>query len=219
MRTISSKALLRDDTKDVNLRGKYLPGRKQDLPTMIWFSDILEPAENFEKFFADENHKILDVRNVWLLNIRNMGNSDHHESFDMFEISDDVRRFMDQQEITMATFGGHGFGAKVALATAINNMERSTGVIQMDGGPLDHTNYEAYHELRDFVNIANDMNLKEFDYATAVRFLKENISCEKWASIFIQNIEDKGSSIVWRGNVAQIAEEMKMRECNLAVWK
>lgn len=88
----------------------------------------------------------------------------------------------------MATFGGHGFGAKVALATAINNMERSTGVIQMDGGPLDHTNYEAYHELRDFVNIANDMDLKEHDHASAVRFVKENISCEKWASILVQNL-------------------------------
>lgn len=94
---ISSKALKRDDTKEVNLRGKFLPGRKQDLPTLIWFSDILEPAENFEKFFAKENHKILDVRNVWLLNIRNMGDSDHHDSFDMFEISNDIHRFMDQQ--------------------------------------------------------------------------------------------------------------------------
>lgn len=97
MRMISSKAQLRDDTSSVNLKGKFLAGRRQDLPTMIWFSDIMEPAENFEKFFANENHKILDVRNVWLLNIRNMGDSDHHESFDMEEISADVHRFMDQQ--------------------------------------------------------------------------------------------------------------------------
>jgi len=40
--------------------------------------------------------------------------------------------------------GGHGFGAKVALATAINNMERTTGVINLEGGPLDHTYYEAF---------------------------------------------------------------------------
>ena len=45
---------------------------------------------------------------------------------------------MDEQKLTMATLGGHGFGAKVALATAINNMERVTGVINLEGGPLDH---------------------------------------------------------------------------------
>ena len=43
----------------------------------------IEPVENFEKFFTKNDNKILDVRNVWLLNYRNMGHSDHHESFDM----------------------------------------------------------------------------------------------------------------------------------------
>jgi pimeloyl-ACP methyl ester carboxylesterase len=114
---------------------------------MIWFSDLVEPASNFEQFFSHADNKILNVRNVWLLDIRNMGHSDHHESFDMDEISADVARFMDKNKLTMATLGGHGFGAKVALATAINNMERTTGVIMLEGGPLDHRYYEAYQEL------------------------------------------------------------------------
>jgi len=50
---------------------------------MIWLSDLLEPAENFQKFFTRPDNKILDVRNVWLLNYRNFGDSDHHESFSM----------------------------------------------------------------------------------------------------------------------------------------
>jgi len=50
---------------------------------MIWLSDLLEPAENFQKFFTRPDNKILDVRNVWLLNYRNFGDSDHHESFAM----------------------------------------------------------------------------------------------------------------------------------------
>jgi len=144
---------------------------------MLWFSDLVEPAENFEAFFRQEGNKVLDVRNVWLLNIRNMGDSDHHESFDMADISADIHRFMDQKKLTMATMGGHGFGAKVALATAINNMDRCTGVINLDGGPLDHRFYEAYHELKDFVHIANKLDLKGMEYGNAVRHLKENITC------------------------------------------
>ena len=50
---------------------------------MIWFSDLVEPSENFKPFFEKEGNKVLDVRNVWLLDYRNMGNSDHHSSFDM----------------------------------------------------------------------------------------------------------------------------------------
>jgi len=111
---------------------------------MIWFSDLVEPVENFENFFSNPKHKVLENRNVWLLNYRNMGDSDHHKSFAMEDISNDVMRFMDKQKLTMATMGGHGFGAKVALATAINNMDRVTGVINLDGGPLDHRFYESY---------------------------------------------------------------------------
>jgi len=96
MRMISSKAQLRTDTNKVNLKGTFLQGKNHDLPTMLWFSDLVEPAENFEAFFRQEGNKILDVRNVWLLNIRNMGDSDHHESFDMADISADIHRFMDQ---------------------------------------------------------------------------------------------------------------------------
>lgn len=148
-----------------------------------------------------------------------MGNSDHHDSFDMAEISNDVARFMDQQKLTMATLGGHGFGAKVALATAVNNMDRTTGVIQLEGGPLDHTYYEAYQELRDFVNIANGLDLKSVDYAKAVKFLKENITDSKWASIFIQNLEDKGNSVVWKSNIPEVAANMRLHESDLATWK
>lgn len=73
------------------------------------------------------------------------------------DISNDVARFMDEQKLTMATLGGHGFGAKVALATAINHMDRCTGVINLDGGPLDHRYYEAYQELEGYVKIAIEM--------------------------------------------------------------
>ena len=83
VRFISSKAQLKTTTESVQLRGTFLEGKKADLPTMIWFSDLVEPSENFKKFFTMEGNKILDVRNVWLLDYRNMGDSDHHASFDM----------------------------------------------------------------------------------------------------------------------------------------
>lgn len=157
------EAQLKSDTGSVQLRGTFLQGKRADLPTMIWFSDLVEPSENFKTFFSSEGNKILDVRNVWLLDYRNMGNSDHHESFAMQDISADVIRFMDQQKLTMATLGGHGFGAKVALATAINNMERCTGVINLEGGPLDHRFYESYQELESYVHVAKQITDKKMD--------------------------------------------------------
>ena len=90
---------------------------------------MVEPAENFQTFFNRSDNKIRDVRNIWCLNYRNQGTSDHCDSYDMEEMSNDIVRFMDEKKITYATIGGHGFGAKVAAATAISHMERFTGVI------------------------------------------------------------------------------------------
>ena len=125
------------------------------MPTLIWLPDMCEDAANFESFFNDPTNKCKKVRNIWLLNYRNQGNSDHHDSYSMDEMSNDIIRFMDDNQITMATIGGHGFGAKVATATATSNLERFTGVMALDGGPIDHTHHEAYKELKGYVS--NDL--------------------------------------------------------------
>ena len=128
----------------------------------------MEEASNFHDFFTNPNHKIRDVRNVWLLNYRNFGDSDHHDSFNMHDISQDIVRFMDDHQITMATIGGHGFGGKVATATASLNLNRFTGVVSFDSGPIDHRYHEAYRELVSYVDFAHSLNLSQFkDTASA----------------------------------------------------
>ena len=69
----------------------------------------------------------------------------------------------------MATIGGHGFGAKVATATAISNYNRFTGVICLEGGPLDHRYHEAYQELANYVKIANDIKIENLTSADAIK--------------------------------------------------
>lgn len=171
-------------SEDVKLSGTFLPSRGVDMPTMIWLPELIEPAENFTPFFTNPKNKILNVRNVWLLNYRNQGGSDYHHSYDMDCLSNDIMRFMDEKKITLATIGGHGFGAKVATATAINNMDRFTGVINLEGGPLDHRFHEAYQELAGYIQYAASLKLHNMDGAQAVKALEAGIPCAKWLSIF-----------------------------------
>ena len=120
---------------------------------MIWLPDLVEDASNFESFFTGPHSKILNYRNVWLLNHRNFGNSDHHKSFDLADMANDVIRFMDSNHITLATIGGHGFGAKVATVAASDNLNRFTGVMCLEGGPIDHRHHQAYTELKEYVRL------------------------------------------------------------------
>lgn len=101
------------------------------------------------------------------------------------DMSNDIVRFMDEHKITLASIGGHGFGAKLATATAINHMNRFTGVICLEGGPLDHRYYEAYQELAKYVEEAKNINLTGLNVQDAAKKLSEKISCSKWRSIFV----------------------------------
>lgn len=108
-------------------------------------------------------------------------------------MSSDIVRFMDENKLTMATIGGHGFGAKVATATAINNNNRFTGVMCLDGGPLDHTYYEAYQELKEYVGITRNMKVEQANPNDVVKKIYENVHHPKWRNIILSNIlTDKG---------------------------
>jgi len=50
---------------------------------------------------------------------------------------------MYEQQISMATFGGHGLGGKIALATASYNLNKSTGYFGIATTPMNQYYFEA----------------------------------------------------------------------------
>jgi pimeloyl-ACP methyl ester carboxylesterase len=218
LRFFSTNVVKQSDTRAVKLRGTHLKARGADLPTMIWLGDIVEDANNFKPFFDRTENKVRDVRNVWLLNIRNQGHSDHHDSYDMEEMGDDIVRFMDENKITMATIGGHGFGAKVATATAIGHMNRFTGVVCLDGGPVDHRYHEAYLELKEYISFARGLNLPGLDVNGALKALEKGIACPKWRGIFKQNLDTEKGTLAWKNNMEALWKNTQKHMPDVAIW-
>jgi hypothetical protein len=42
----------------VQLRGKLLKSRNEDMPTMLWFPEVLETIENYEKWLTNPENKV-----------------------------------------------------------------------------------------------------------------------------------------------------------------
>jgi hypothetical protein len=55
---------------------------------------------------------------------------------------------MYEHQISMATLGGHGLGAKIALAAASYNLNRTTGYFGIASSPMNQFYFEAAKELR-----------------------------------------------------------------------
>lgn len=131
----------------------------------------------------------MNYRNVWLLNPRNFGDSDHHESFDLEEVANDVQRFIDEKQLTYVTVGGHGYGAKIACAFGSFYNDRTSGVICLDGGPLDHSYYQSWEEVKESLIKASQINTNSTSLGDAQRKIDQIVEVKQKHNYSIQNGE------------------------------
>lgn len=81
------------------------------------------------------NDAISRQRDVFLVDLRNHGESDHHASMTYEEMARDVARFADSRGLTSYTLIGHNLGAKTAMMTATLFPDNVNGVISLDTAP------------------------------------------------------------------------------------
>lgn len=133
-------------------------------------------------------------------------------------MSSDIVRFMDEHKITLATIGGHGFGAKVAAATAIGNHNRFTGVINLDGGPIDHRYYEAYQELAHYIEAVRNLKIETLSANEAIKKVHERVAHPKWRSIILQNIQTDKGTLQWKCNLEGLYKNTRRNIPDVAYW-
>lgn len=198
---IGQGATYQTDTSRVKLRGKLLKCKKPDMPTLIWLPEVMDQAESFEKFFTHPKNEALFNRNIWLLNPRNFGNSDHHDSFSMDEVVDDIRRFMDDNKLTIATIGGHGYGAKIACAFGSSYLDRTSGVMCLEGGPVDITYHQAWHDTKHAIDTAYKLSKSTTSSSEFIKKLDKEITHPMWGKIIKKNIIEGSSGLSFKFNL------------------
>ena len=81
------------------------------------------------------NDQISHNRDLFLLDLRNHGESDHHESMTYTDMANDLIRFLDSRMLDKVTLIGHNIGAKTAMHTASLFPNRVKGLISLDTAP------------------------------------------------------------------------------------
>ena len=130
-------------------------------------------------------------------------------------MANDIIRFMDKNNIKISTIMGHGYGAKIALITAINHMNRFTGVICLDGGPLNYTYYEEFTKLKKYVSNAYQIE-KSKSNALEYQNMISKIPHSKWREIFNQNLMPTKDG--WKCNMKGVYDAMKKRSSDISIW-
>lgn len=205
------------DSSKVKIRGKFLKSSKKDMPTMLFFPEALESAETYEKFF-NENSDFLNYRNVWILYPRNFGDSDHHNSFCLNESAHDINRFIEEKKLSTVTVGGHGYGAKVACAFSTMYMEKTSGVICVEGGPIDQSYHPAWNAIREYIIKSHDETKSTTNLGDAQRKVDKVVSDKYWNKLIKSNMLESNGSISWKMNMPDLYYNVKRQFSDLTRW-
>ena len=104
-----------------------------DTPTILFLHGLLGQGRMWRNFAL--NDAISRERDVFLVDLRNHGESDHHASMTYEEMAADVNRFAESRGLDRYTLIGHNLGAKTAMMTATLFPDSVDGVICLDTAP------------------------------------------------------------------------------------
>lgn len=102
--------------------------------TLIFLHGLLNAGRSWRQFIL--NDKISEDRDIILIDLRNHGESDFHDSMTYTEMADDLGRFLDMRNLDQITLVGHNIGGKTAMTFASLYPDRVKGLISFDTAPV-----------------------------------------------------------------------------------
>lgn len=164
---------------------------------LIILHGVFGSSDNWQtlgKVFA-EHHK------VYLVDLRNHGNSPHSQEFDYPLMVADIIELMEDEQLETAHILGHSMGGKVAMHLATSHPQRVKKLIVVDIAPKYYPPhhqqiFEGFHA----VNLSTLSNRKEADEQMAQ--VIKNIGVRQF---ILKNLDrNKDGSFEWKLNLDAI---------------
>ncbi|KAL3485398.1 Alpha/Beta hydrolase protein [Aspergillus germanicus] len=125
-------------------------------------------------------------RQVYIVDLRNHGNSFHDPEHNYPVMADDVAEFIHEQNLSKCVLIGHSMGAKAAMTVALNSPELVSALVPVDNAPVSavlRTDFGKYIRGMQQVESANvnkqsdaDKILQDYEESLPIRqFLLTNL--------------------------------------------
>jgi len=151
-------------------------------------------------FFASSRNwrqmakKLAEYYCVYVVDMRNHGISPHAEEMDYPVMAEDLKTFMDEQQLITANILGHSMGGKAAMWFALSYPERIDQLIVADISPVTYQ-----HSFDQTINALKQLPLDEIsNRKQADDFLVPFIPELSYRQFLLQNLQLKDSKYSWR---------------------
>ena len=141
---------------------------------------------------------------VLTLDLRNHGQSFHHEEMNYAVMAEDVSRLSRYIGIDSCSLIGHSMGGKIAMLLALKYPELVSRLVVADIAPVAYSH--AHHHLIDPIL---SLALDQLQSRSAVDLaLQQDIPDTMVRNFLLQNLERKGEQWRWKVNWAAIDRQM-----------
>lgn len=144
--------------------------------------------------------RLAEIYQVITVDLRNHGNSGHHESMTYEEMADDVDRLIKELCLKNTIIIGHSMGGKVAMTTALVYPELFSAVIVLDIAPVRYL-----HQIDVLIDAMNAVDMAAIERrGDADRQLALTIGDPELRQYLLQNLARNDHGYYWRTNLASI---------------
>lgn len=141
---------------------------------------------------------------VYVLDLRNHGDSPWNDEHSYLAMAEDVSAFMDEQGIEQATVLGHSMGGKVAMTVALQKPERVQRLIVADIAPVQYR-----HRFDDVLTPMQNLNLAQVNSrGDADKALSADLADPGLRAFILHNLRRDGDRWEWRINLAVLSESI-----------
>jgi len=115
-------------------------------PPILFIHGMLGYKDNFIQF-ATGDSPLVKSSDVYMIDMRNHGQSPHGSTCTIADFSGDIIHFMDEQRLGEVILCGHSLGGKVSMRVGMDRPDRVKGMIIADFGPFDYTDRKWFPRI------------------------------------------------------------------------
>ena len=200
---------IRKNTNDVKLHyAKTNEDQwRDDKKTLILLHGLFGNKNNLRGITYDE--EIKKRRNTIIVDMRNHGFSDHHNSMTYSEMCEDVKRLIDDELKIKSKFTilGHSMGAKVAMTFACKYKDQIDGLFVLDAIPKSHlNNKQIFDNIERVVNKVSSYDLSNNNRKDTLDYFNKELGGSVANLLNTNIISSDDKTLAWRINVKAIKE-------------
>lgn len=141
---------------------------------------------------------------VYVLDLRNHGDSPWADDMDYLALAADVRAFIDRQGLDRPMVIGHSMGGKTAMCLALQHGERIDRVAVLDIAPVDYDH--SHSEFIEAMQMVDPALIERRSEADAI--LSRTIPDVPVRQFLLQNLVAQDASFTWRINLPALSTNL-----------